>query len=416
MPIKEQDGKWYWGSQGPFDTKEKAQEVAQAAYSSGYQGSFKKFLAFQKGKYTQEEVQYAVASPEQLERGEKCGTCYYFQLEEGKCLIVEGNIHDDMWCNKWEEADRISLKSVANITKAQTQALHSAGIHSLQDLANCEYMEIINLNKEAFGQLQSQARLQATRIEDHKHAFELLPMSKGRGMDRIPTPDMGDIYFDMESDSHHSGLEYLFGFHNTEGIYKSFWAHTEDEERIAFTEVLNYISKHIEEHPESHIYHYNHYEPTALRKLCIKHGVSLTVLEPLLSKFIDLYPIVKESIRISQPHYGLKDLEVFYMSKREDDITDALGSIDTYQVWKESQDESLLSKLETYNQSDCVSTELLRDWLLEIRKLEGTVFTSDMPGVYTPTYGRYDKKKKKSTVQHFKDFAENELGLEVGNE
>ena len=83
MPIKEQDGKWYWGSQGPFDTKEKAQEVAQAAYSSGYQGSFKKFLAFQKGKYTQEEVQYAVASPEQLERGEKCGTCYYFQLEEG---------------------------------------------------------------------------------------------------------------------------------------------------------------------------------------------------------------------------------------------------------------------------------------------------------------------------------------------
>ena len=58
----------------------------------------------------------------------------------------------------------------------------------------------------------------------------------------------------------------------------------------------------------------------------------------------------------------------------------------------------------------------MRNWLLEIRKLEGTVFTSDMPGVYTPTYGRYDKKKKKSTVQHFKDFAENELGLEVGNE
>ena len=36
MPITNQDGKWYWGKQGPFDSREKAVEVAQAAYSSGY--------------------------------------------------------------------------------------------------------------------------------------------------------------------------------------------------------------------------------------------------------------------------------------------------------------------------------------------------------------------------------------------
>lgn len=37
MPITKRDNGWYWGSQGPFDSREKAQEVAQAAHASGYQ-------------------------------------------------------------------------------------------------------------------------------------------------------------------------------------------------------------------------------------------------------------------------------------------------------------------------------------------------------------------------------------------
>ena len=44
MPIaKKQDG-WYWGSKGPFATKVKALQVAQAAYSSGYKEKREKNL------------------------------------------------------------------------------------------------------------------------------------------------------------------------------------------------------------------------------------------------------------------------------------------------------------------------------------------------------------------------------------
>ena len=39
MPITRRNGKYYWGSKGPFDTQAKAEEVAQAAYASGYKGS-----------------------------------------------------------------------------------------------------------------------------------------------------------------------------------------------------------------------------------------------------------------------------------------------------------------------------------------------------------------------------------------
>ncbi len=40
MPIRQEgQGKWYWGKQGPFKTREQAVDVAQAAYASGYSKS-----------------------------------------------------------------------------------------------------------------------------------------------------------------------------------------------------------------------------------------------------------------------------------------------------------------------------------------------------------------------------------------
>lgn len=36
MPVHQKDGSWWWGSKGPFDTQEKAEEVERAAYANGY--------------------------------------------------------------------------------------------------------------------------------------------------------------------------------------------------------------------------------------------------------------------------------------------------------------------------------------------------------------------------------------------
>jgi hypothetical protein len=36
MPIRHTDKGWYWGSKGPFASRAKAQQVATAAYASGY--------------------------------------------------------------------------------------------------------------------------------------------------------------------------------------------------------------------------------------------------------------------------------------------------------------------------------------------------------------------------------------------
>lgn len=39
MPIRKTSKGWYWGSKGPFDTKEKAEEVMRAAFASGYKSN-----------------------------------------------------------------------------------------------------------------------------------------------------------------------------------------------------------------------------------------------------------------------------------------------------------------------------------------------------------------------------------------
>lgn len=36
MPIRKTTQGYYWGSKGPFKTREQAEETARAAYASGY--------------------------------------------------------------------------------------------------------------------------------------------------------------------------------------------------------------------------------------------------------------------------------------------------------------------------------------------------------------------------------------------
>jgi hypothetical protein len=39
MPVSKKSDGWYWGSKGPFDTKQKAIQVGQAAHASGFKES-----------------------------------------------------------------------------------------------------------------------------------------------------------------------------------------------------------------------------------------------------------------------------------------------------------------------------------------------------------------------------------------
>ena len=63
-----------------------------------------------------------------------------------------------------------------------------------------------------FQKLRSQAALQDHKRRTGENKVELLAAEPGKGFYRLPPPDPGDLFFDMEGDPlHPDGLEYLFG-------------------------------------------------------------------------------------------------------------------------------------------------------------------------------------------------------------
>jgi hypothetical protein len=46
MPLVKKQSGWYWGSQGPFDTKAKALAVSRAAYAAGYKAQSNDVISY----------------------------------------------------------------------------------------------------------------------------------------------------------------------------------------------------------------------------------------------------------------------------------------------------------------------------------------------------------------------------------
>ena len=177
------------------------------------------------------------------------------------------------------------------------------------------------------------------------------------------------------------GLEYLFGVVEVErgqSKFRAWWGHDAGEEKAAFEGFMDFVMERLEAFPDLHIYHYAAYEPNRLKSLMGRYGTREAEVDRLLrgGVLVDLYQVVRQSVRVSQESYSIKKLEPLYMGKREADIADAGSSIVAYEQWLESRNPALLESIERYNEEDCVSTWLLRDWLEARRADAETAFES----------------------------------------
>ncbi|WP_397454037.1 TM0106 family RecB-like putative nuclease [Pseudomonas sp. NA-150] len=279
------------------------------------------------------------------------------------------------------------LSQVAGISRSQTKKLQSAGVFTLRQLADStDALRIPKLHPESLGKLRHQARLQFQGRSSDEPLFELLPVSgERRGFHRMPKAVEGDLFFDMEGNPlEEGGLEYLFGLYIDEGgkqTFKPFWAHSRDEEKIAFEQFIDWVIAHLKRYPDANVYHYASYEETAIKRLMSQHGTREAQVDWLLrnGKLIDLYKVVREAIRVSEPGYSIKNIEHFYMEQRVGDVTNAGASIVFYERWKETHEWALLEQIERYNEDDVLSTYLLRNWLLKIRPSETGTFLKPEP-------------------------------------
>lgn len=277
---------------------------------------------------------------------------------------------------KWEESD--SLVLVAGISKSQRQKLTAAGITTMAALGQSGW-RVPNLAENTLSKLKTQARLQSARRAGGPPSFELKPFDANRGLALLPKPARGDLFYDIEGDPYYEGgLEYLHGLwfeDNGAGVFRDFWAHNRLEERDALSQLMAFFEERLRRFPTAHIYHYAAYETFALRQLTSTHGVGEALLDQMLreNRFVDLYSVVSGGLIVSEPRYSLKNLEVFYMEQRTGEVKTAGGSVVAYEKWRETDDPKILDEIRDYNRIDCISTQLLRDWLVS------TVRPADMP-------------------------------------
>jgi predicted RecB family nuclease len=272
------------------------------------------------------------------------------------------------------------LSGVAGLRNDQAARLAAAGIGTMADLAALAdpLPEVEGLSEQALGNLRAQAALQVRSRGASAPEYELLPVQPNLGLAALPEPDQADLFFDIEGDPYaeEDGLEYLLGVWDPledaagRSAFASWWAHTRQEEKRAFEGFVDFVMERWHRHPGMHVYHYAAYERTRIGLLSTRHATREREVDSMLrgGLFVDLYRVVRQSMRVGVASYSIKKLEPLYALQREIALRDAGSSIVRYEDYIRSvsagaPDGSILQGIADYNRDDCRSTQELRDWL-----------------------------------------------------
>jgi predicted RecB family nuclease len=276
---------------------------------------------------------------------------------------------------RWHEDDHLSL--VAGIRRDQVRRLNEAGVQTMAQLATFDVDRRVGIGRPTRVRLQQQAALQAYHRRTGEHRYELLPADEHTGFRLLPVPSPGDVFFDMEGDPYYEpsrGLEYLVGAVTIDAglpVFTAFQGLDRDQERTAFEGFIDFVHERLRRWPDLHVYHYAAYEITALKRLMSEHGTREDELDDLLRRevFVDLYQVVRQSLRISHSSYSIKKVRTFFMAGAgQGQVTDGGDSILEFERWRASGDPAMLDAILRYNEEDCISTLQLRDWLIERRQ------------------------------------------------
>ncbi|RPA66884.1 TM0106 family RecB-like putative nuclease [Cyclobacteriaceae bacterium YHN15] len=303
-------------------------------------------------------------------------------VREGENTYPDPVPHCDI-CNWWERCNtqRRSddhLAFVAGLGGSQTKELRVQGINTLENLANVSLPVPFTPSrgaKETYNKLREQARVQFQSRVDNKLIYEFLELVPDTGFFKLPEPSPNDIYLDLEGDPmvEPSGIEYLVGWVH-QGQYYHIWAENSKKEMEAFESFMDFVITLKSQDPSCHIYHYAPYEPVAFKRLMGKYATREDEMDYLLRSgtFIDLYGVVRQSIRASVEKYSIKDLEPFYGYHRKIDLRELSSLKADYEYLLEigmaqEATDIMRNAIQVYNEDDCRSTQILHEWLESLR-------------------------------------------------
>jgi predicted RecB family nuclease len=297
------------------------------------------------------------------------------------------------------------LSLIAGITKDQRRRLKEAGVPTRRGFAALDPLPALRgTSRESLERARSQAILQVASEDAGAIAYELLEPDRApdgelvgnRGLLALPEPAEGDLFFDIEGARYYSedgrefGLQYLFGIVDTAERpprYTQFWAFDRAGEKRAFEDLIDFITERRARMPGLHVYHYNHYEPTAVDHLSELHETRQEAVGRLMGRFatredevdelfrlgvfVDLYRVVRQGLQAGVESYSIKRLEPLCGYSRAVGLREATSALVEFEAALE--DGSAAADVERrrvvagYNEDDCRATLALRDWLESLR-------------------------------------------------
>lgn len=305
--------------------------------------------------------------------------------------------------------DDDDLSLIASITARQRKVLKASGISTRRGFAALvEVPQFDHVSPQGIARAQAQARLQVQGEDRGLLLWEFVDpgrtedetLAANRGLTALPPRSPGDLFFDIEGARYYSedgieyGLQYLFGIVDTAELddhgrpnYHEFWSFDRKDEKRAFEQVVDFIVDRRTRNPDLHVYHYNHYEPTALDHLSELHETREDIIGRLMGRFatredevdhllrrrvfVDLYRVVRQGIRASVESYSLKRIEGLYGFRREiglDEVDERMlgfeRALDDSTARENVENQRVIAG---YNADDCRATLELRNWLEDRR-------------------------------------------------
>src|SRR5439155_23186574 len=142
-----------------------------------------------------------------------------------------------------------------------------------------------------------------------------------------------------------------FGIALPDCQYRAWWAHDALQEKQAFEDVVDFMVTRRMADPAMHIYHYGALDSSALKRMSSEYGTREHEIDDFLRSgvLVDLFTVVRQTTRISQPSYSLKKVETFFFEREAEGVFEAGGPILAYEEWLTEGDPAMLKSSEDYN-------------------------------------------------------------------
>ncbi|MBU1911711.1 TM0106 family RecB-like putative nuclease [Patescibacteria group bacterium] len=178
-----------------------------------------------------------------------------------------------------------------------------------------------------------------------------------------------ELFFDIEDDPSQDFV-YLHGVYERSANGEKFIHFTakeitDDSEKRIWQDFWNYINTLPPD--DFAVYYYAHHEKTTYKRLQKRYPDVITLEE--VENFydnpnvIDLYSVIQKQTDWPVGSYSLKALATYLKFKWRDKTPSGALSIQWFNEYLETKDESIMKRILEYNEDDCKATMILKDAL-----------------------------------------------------